>query len=88
MNALTTRMAGVRQGMGLAVSIVFLVWSTQEFLVHAQRPFPLALPQLLLGVAFIVWSIEEHLRGNKVFTGVFVTSGFLLFGYSAYALFR
>ncbi len=78
MNVLVTRMAGVRQGMGLTVALVGVLYLAQTLLGQTQRLIPISLLPLLFGAALIVWSIEEHVRGNKVFTGVFAAIGLLV----------
>lgn len=86
-NALTTRMAGMRQGMAIAAALVGLMYFAQAlFAPGQQRTIPVALSELLLGAVFVVWSIEEHVRGNTLFTAVFGALGLLVFGYSAYCL--
>ncbi len=71
------RLSGMRQGIGLAAVILGIV-----ALYHGS---PSASPQfatstfssleLLVGAGLLVWSIEEHKRGNAVFTYVFLVLG-------------
>lgn len=87
MNTLVSRMAGMRQGVGLAFGAIWLVYVAHDSFGKGP-PIPFALPELLLGAAWMVWGIEEHFRGNRLFTALFSTLGLLVFGHAAYLLFR
>ena len=81
MNTFVTRMAGMRQCVGLAVAAVSLVYFAQEFFV--KRPtIPFALPELLLGATLL-----EHLPGNRLFAVLFSALGLSLSSYASYLLF-
>jgi len=78
----------MRQGIGLAVAIVYLLYLGQQIDNLPQSRIPVQLPLLLLGVAFVVWSIEEYFRGNKVFTALFSVTGLLSVCYAVYSFLR
>ena len=88
MNSLVTRLAGMRQGFGLAVSIVALLYLVQESFGPPERKIPFMLVEVLLGVTFVVWSVEEHFRGNRFWAGFFSLGGVGLILYAGYLLVR
>jgi hypothetical protein len=78
MNPLVVRLSGMRQGVALAVAVTLLVEVVQMLFDYPEQRAVRMLVMALLSAGSLVWAVEEHLRGNKLFVGVFALLGLSL----------
>ena len=84
----TNRLTGIRQGMGITGALVGIAWMYQQWFGTPSNEIFIALVEVVLGLAFLVWAVEERQRQNKAFQVVFLIAGMLSIAAAGYILTR